>query len=82
MESFFLSENVELNIFLMGVGTVGGSLLEQMHKQGKLIEEKRLKIKLTGIANSRKMLFRREIDMSTWQDALDESEMSSSLSCF
>jgi aspartokinase/homoserine dehydrogenase 1 len=83
-ESFFLSENVELNIFLMGVGTVGGSLLEQMHKQRqKLIEEKRLKIKLTGIANSRKMLFRREgIDMSTWQDALDESEMSSSLSCF
>jgi aspartokinase/homoserine dehydrogenase 1 len=81
-ESFFLSENVELNVFLMGVGTVGGSLLEQMHKQRqKLIEEKRLKIKLTGIANSRKMVFRREgIDMNAWQGALDESEMNSSLS--
>ncbi len=83
-ESFFLSENVELNIFLLGVGTVGGSLLEQLYKQQqKLLEEKRLKIKLTGVANSRKMVFRREgLEQSTWRQALDESEMTSTLPGF
>jgi len=60
-ESFFLSENVELNVFLLGIGLVGGNLLEQIkQQQPKLLKEKHLKIKLTGVANSKKMLFDRE----------------------
>lgn len=83
-ESFFLSENVELNIFLMGIGTVGSSLLEQLQKQQqKLLQEKHLKLKLTGVANSKKMLFERDgIDISTFREKLDESEKKSSLEGF
>lgn len=83
-ESFFLSENVELNVFLMGVGTVGGNLLQQLQKQQqKLLDEKHLKIKLTGVANSRKMVFLREgIDMNSFKEKLEQSENKSSLQGF
>lgn len=83
-ESFFLSENVELNVFLMGIGTVGSNLLQQMQKQQKkLLDEKHLKIKLTGVANSRKMAFLREgIDMTSFSEKLEKSEQKSGLPGF
>ena len=83
-ESFFLSENVELNVFLMGIGTVGGNLLEQLQKQqAKLLKEKHLNIKLTGVANSRKMVFDRDgIDIATFKEKLENSEKKSDLPGF
>ncbi len=83
-ESFFLSENVELNVFLMGIGTVGGNLLEQLLKQqGKLLKEKHLNIKLTGVANSRKMVFDRDgIDIASFMEKLENSEKKSDLQGF
>ena len=83
-ESFFLSENVELNVFLMGIGTVGGNLLEQIQKQQhKLLKEKHLNLKLTGVANSKKMLFKREgIDIATFRAQLENSDVVSSLNGF
>ena len=83
-ESFFLSENVELNLFLMGIGTVGGNLLQQLQmQQEKLLKEKHLKIKLTGVANSRKMVFEREgIDISSYKESLENSDKTSSLQGF
>ncbi|MFW6309649.1 MAG: aspartate kinase, partial [Prolixibacteraceae bacterium] len=83
-ESFFLSENIELNIFLMGIGTVGKSLLEQLQKQQeKLLSEKHLKLKLTGVANTKKMLFDRDgIGISSFKERLDNSETASSLAGF
>ncbi|HTN68631.1 MAG TPA: bifunctional aspartate kinase/homoserine dehydrogenase I [Dysgonamonadaceae bacterium] len=83
-ESFFLSENVELNVFLMGVGTVGGNLLQQLGmQQQKLIDEKHLKIKLVGVANSRKMAFNRDgINIDSYKEVLDKSEEQSSLQGF
>lgn len=83
-ESFFLSENVELNVFLMGIGTVGGNLLQQLLKQqDKLLHEKHLNIKLAGVANSRKMLFNRDgIDISTYRESLETKGEISSLQGF
>ena len=83
-ESFFLSENIELNVFLMGIGTVGGKLLQQLQKQQeKLLKEKHLKIKLTGVANSRKMIFNRDgIDIATFRENLELSEKVSSIQGF
>lgn len=60
-DSFFLSEYKVLNIFLTGIGTVGGNLLEQiLHQQPKLMKQNGLKLNVVGIANSKKMLLRRE----------------------
>ena len=83
-ESFFLSENVELNVFLLGIGLVGGNLLEQLRQQQpKLLKEKHLKIKLIGVANSKKMLFdREEIDIATFREKLMSEGQVSSLEEF
>jgi bifunctional aspartokinase / homoserine dehydrogenase 1 len=83
-ESFFLSQNIELNVFLMGIGTVGGNLLQQLLKQqDELLREKHLKIKLTGVANSRKMVFNRDgIDIASYREILEKSDKVSSLQGF
>jgi aspartokinase/homoserine dehydrogenase 1 len=83
-ESFFLSENVELNVFLLGIGLVGGNLLEQIRQQQpKLLKEKHLKIKLAGVANSKKMLFDRDgIDIATFKERLIGEGAVSSLEQF
>ncbi len=83
-ESFFLSENIELNVFLMGIGLVGGNLLEQIRQQQpKLLKEKHLKIKLAGVANSKKMLFNRDgIDIATFREKLKDEGQDSSLKGF
>ncbi|MFY9154290.1 MAG: bifunctional aspartate kinase/homoserine dehydrogenase I [Prolixibacteraceae bacterium] len=83
-ESFFLSENVELNVFLLGIGLVGGNLLDQIRQQQpKLLKEKHLKLKLAGVANSKKMLFNREgIDISTFREEMVFNGQDSSLEQF
>ena len=83
-ESFFLSENVELNVFLMGIGTVGGNLLQQLKmQQEKLLKEKHLKIKLTGVANTKKMVFDRDgIEIANFRELLDNSDKVSSIKGF
>ena len=60
-DSFFLSEYQELNLFVCGVGTVGGSLIEQIRmQQEKLMQENGLKLNVVGIADARHALFCRE----------------------
>ncbi len=83
-ESFFLSQNVELNVFLLGIGLVGGNLLEQIkQQQPKLLSEKHLKIKLAGVANSKKMLFNRDgIDIATFREKMMSEGQESSLEQF
>ena len=83
-DSFFLSEYQELNVFLAGVGTVGGSLLEQIkHQQKKLMMEKGLKINVVGIANLDKALFNREgIDLQNYKKLLEEEGIDSSTENF
>lgn len=59
-DSFFLSEYKVLNLFVVGVGTVGGSLLEQLKNQRqKLMDQNGLKINVVGIASSSKMILNR-----------------------
>ena len=65
-DSFFLSEYQVLNVFLCGVGTVGGSLLEQIAGQRqKLMKERNLQINVVGIASGHNAMFDRNgIDLS------------------
>lgn len=60
-DSFFLSEYKVLNIFLVGIGTVGKKLLEQIcNQQATLMEQNRLQLRVVGIANSKKLLLNRQ----------------------
>ena len=69
-DSFFLSEFQVLNVFLCGVGTVGGSLLEQIAgQQAKLMKERNLKINVVGIASGHNAIFNRDgIDLSQFDE--------------
>ena len=66
-DSFFLSEYKMLNLFIVGIGTVGGHLLEQIQlQQKKLMKQNGVKLNVVGIANSKKLLMRREgLDLKT-----------------
>ncbi|MDR1555460.1 MAG: bifunctional aspartate kinase/homoserine dehydrogenase I [Tannerellaceae bacterium] len=60
-DSFFLSEYKVLNLFITGVGTVGGKLLEQIRiQQAMLMEQNSLKLRVVGVANSTRLLLCRE----------------------
>lgn len=79
-DSFFLSEYQELNLFICGIGTVGGKLIEQIAKQQKkLMRENGLKLNVVGIAASSKALFCREgLTLSAFYEELKEKGIPSS----
>ena len=74
-DSFFLSEYNVLNLFICGVGTVGGMLIEQIKKQfEELKETRRLKLNVVGIASSHKAIFNRDgIDLNQYKTLLEAS---------
>jgi len=71
-DSFFLSEYQVLNLYIVGVGTVGSSLLNQIKKQQqKLMSQNGLKLNVVGIASSKKMLFDRTgINLENFKEEL------------
>jgi aspartokinase/homoserine dehydrogenase 1 len=79
-DSFFLSEYKALNLFIVGVGTVGGNLIEQIKmQQPKLMEQFSLRLNVVGIANGRKALFCREgLNLENYREQLDEKGIASS----
>jgi aspartokinase/homoserine dehydrogenase 1 len=57
-EAFFLSGVRSVNLFLVGLGLIGGTLLEQITAQSTLLADKyKIRVRLAGLANSRKMIF-------------------------
>jgi len=77
-DSFFLSEYKVLNLFICGVGTVGGKLIEQIKSQyEELKKNSNLKLKVVGIASSKNAIFNRDgLNLDTYREELKESEPS------
>ena len=73
-DSFFLSEYQVLNLFICGIGTVGGSLIQQIHSQRqKLMQENGLQLNVVGIADATKAMFAREgFDLAHFREELQE----------
>ena len=80
-DSFFLSEYNVLNLFICGIGTVGGNLIEQIHSQyEELKRTRRLKLNVVGISNSSKAIFSRDgIDLATYKEQLRQAAPSNTL---
>jgi aspartokinase/homoserine dehydrogenase 1 len=80
-DSFFLSEYKVVNLFICGIGTVGGSLIEQIYSQRqRLMHENGLQLNVVGIANTKKALFCRDgIDLENYRDKLNTYGKPSSL---
>ena len=77
-DSFFLSEYKVLNLFICGVGTVGGKLIEQIRSQyDELKERSRLKLNVVGIASSRNAIYCRDgLDLADYRELLKNAEPS------
>lgn len=77
-EGFFLSHYRELHLFLVGVGTVGSRLLNQIRsQQDKLLSDHHLKVNLIGLSNSKKMIIDHNgIDIESYADLLSEGQPS------
>ena len=71
-DSFFLSEYKVLNLFICGIGTVGGMLLEQIRTpQQVLMQTKRLKLNVVGISDVDNFVLDREgIDLNNYEKIL------------
>ena len=76
-DGFLLSEYQELNLFICGIGTVGGQLIDQIAAQkAKLMKDRNLKLNIVGIARSSKAIFDRDgIDLSSYRDRLENEGM-------
>lgn len=74
-DSFFLSDYQVLNIFLTGIGLVGGNLIEQIRQQrAELQSTNALKINVVGISNSCRSLFNRDgIDLDNYKQELEQN---------
>ncbi|MGD9563165.1 MAG: bifunctional aspartate kinase/homoserine dehydrogenase I [Pyrinomonadaceae bacterium] len=69
-EEFFSDGSKQINLFIVGVGTVGSRLLEQLRQQHDyLLEDLRLNVRVVGLANSKRLIFDEEgIDLSRWKE--------------
>ena len=77
-EAFFEAVYKQLNVFIVGVGNVGGKLLGQIKQQQQyLLEHLNLQLRVTGIANSKRMLIAEEgLQLDNWQEQLNNAEPS------
>jgi bifunctional aspartokinase / homoserine dehydrogenase 1 len=71
-ESFFLSDSKRLNLFMIGVGNVGGTLIAQLNKQkAYLAKHHHIDVRIVAMANSKKMYFEEEgINLKSWKEDL------------
>ena len=71
-EEFFSDGKKQINLFIAGVGTVGGKLIEQIRQQADAIsDDLRLNLQVIGIANSKHALLMDDgIDLSNCKEQL------------
>ncbi|MDR0687960.1 MAG: bifunctional aspartate kinase/homoserine dehydrogenase I, partial [Prevotellaceae bacterium] len=83
-EAFFLSGYREVHLYIAGVGTVGGNLVQQIRRQREdLMKNHRLKVNVVGVMNSRKMLFDVQgINLDEVKDELERKGAPLNLSAF
>lgn len=83
-EAFFLSDTFSLNIFMVGVGLIGGTLIEQFKKQAAFLREKMyMEVHVIALSNTKKMLFdSKGISLDSWKERLSAGEEKADLDGF
>lgn len=77
-EKFFEDNVKQLNLFICGVGNVGGKFIEQIHQQKKYLKENlKINIRVIALADSQKMHFDEGgISLENWKNTLENGEAS------
>lgn len=83
-ESFFKDDAKDIHLFIVGVGLIGGKLIEQINSQQKILAEKYgISLKISAIANSKKMLFIEDtLNAENWLNKLNSSRRKMNVSKF
>lgn len=77
-EAFFTGDTTHANLFLIGPGLIGSTLLSQIKAQLPYLRENRkMAIRLVGVANSKKMAVKSEgIALDAWRQELEVGQTS------
>lgn len=83
-DSFFLNADKTLNLFIVGTGLIGGTLIEQLKEFKENIRTSLgIDLKLIGLSNSRKMYFEESgLNLDDWKNKLDNSDQTADPSQF
>jgi aspartokinase/homoserine dehydrogenase 1 len=70
-ESFFYFDQNSLNLFIVGLGLIGKTLLKQIEKQSEyLLSNRNLKINVVAVSNSKTMYFEPDgISLESWNNS-------------
>lgn len=83
-DSYFLSDARTMNVYMIGPGLIGATLLQQIKDQNPYLNENHsLNIKVIAIANSRQMVFNEEgLDLDNWKASLENDSEAMSFEGF
>lgn len=71
------NENQIIEVFLIGIGGIGSTLLKQLHRQKNWLKEKKIDLKICGIANSKKLLINMQgIELNDWNTLFEKEKNS------
>ncbi len=76
-EEFFSDNKKQINLFIVGVGTVGKKLLAQLEQQKDFLSEQmNLNIRVVGLANSKNIAFDENgIDLNDFKSQISNSKL-------
>lgn len=83
-ETLFLKKKKKVNVFIVGLGVVGGALLKIVGEQLDYFSENlNTEFHLVGIANSKKMLFNKSgINLLNWKNEIEDCKTKSNIDKF
>ncbi|TAE60806.1 MAG: bifunctional aspartate kinase/homoserine dehydrogenase I, partial [Bacteroidetes bacterium] len=69
---FFLSNYYTVNLFIVGTGLIGSTLLNQIRQQAEFLRRNQyVELRVIALANTRRMLFKHEgINLEDWKEQL------------
>ncbi|WP_343153038.1 bifunctional aspartate kinase/homoserine dehydrogenase I [Buchnera aphidicola] len=81
IHSALFNQNYKIiEVFLVGIGGVGSTLLNQLKKQQKILQHKNIDIKICSISNSKKTIFNEKgIVLNNWMKEFENSKNTFSL---
>lgn len=72
-QSFF-EPRTPLALVVVGVGNIGGALLQQVHQQRRYLLDRGFDVRVVAVANSKRFAVAADgLNLARWREALDES---------
>ncbi|CAL4042703.1 bifunctional aspartate kinase/homoserine dehydrogenase I [Buchnera aphidicola] len=75
VHQILFNSNQIIEVFLIGIGGIGSTLLQQFYRQKKWLKEKQIDLKICGIANSKTLLINMKgIKLKNWNSYFEKEK--------